>query len=267
MATPLNEFLVHCTMMNKAFSRRNSLQQWAVLSAVCTDPESQRRLTFLHQQMDRSPGNEAVSSCAEVETAHFLTQAGFSVAFLEAAGGRTADLQCYAGSHRFFVEITVIQSTRGPVNKGGRHPAKSDVLLETGDDFFEQAFVRRLLARMAEKTKQLERYYAPVLLVVSVPDSPKGIHKPTTLPPVDLQRLAGLVVGVLAEAPQFSGLLLTFWNAPAQELRNPIRIRQVHCVTRPSASSEHPRIRLWATNPFARYRLTNREIRMIKESL
>jgi hypothetical protein len=120
---------------------------------------------------------------------------------------------------------------------------------------------------MAEKTKQLERYCAPVLLAVSIPDLLTENRRKTSLWPLDLQRLAGMVVGILAEAPQFSGLLLTFWNTPAQELRNPIRIRQVHWVTRPFQEGANPRIRLLATNSFARYPMTTREIRMIRDVL
>lgn len=242
-------------------------RQWAKVSSVCTDEESQRRLIVLREQLDRLSEREAASSQAEIETAHFLMQAGFSVSFLEASGGRTADLQCYAGSHRFFVEITVIQSTQSLLGKAGFSRACADILSETGDDFFEHVFVRRLLARMAEKARQLERYCAPVLLAVSVPDVliEKGRSGP--VPPLDLQRIAGMLVGVLADVPQFSGILLTCWNAPAQELRNPIRIRQVHWVTRPPHDVSHPRIRLLANNTFATYGLTSKEIRILKEAL
>ncbi|MGD9851276.1 MAG: hypothetical protein AB7T38_08410 [Nitrospirales bacterium] len=253
--------------MRKKFRQQTVLQEWARVSSVCTDPESQSRLMDLRQQLERSTEKEAASSRAEIQTAHFLIQAGFSVAFLEASGGRTADLQCYAGSHRFFVEITVIQSTQSLVGKAAFSRASSEILSETGDDFFEHVFVRRLLARMAEKAKQLKRYCAPVLLAVSVPDvlSDKGRSGP--VPPLDLQRIAGMLVGVLAEVPQFSGILLTCWNAPAQEIRNPIRIRQVHWVTRPPNDSLHPRIRLLANNVFASYEMTAREIRILKEAL
>jgi len=242
-------------------------QQWAKVSSVCTDAESQRRLTVLRGQLDRFSEKDAVSSQAEIETAHFLMQAGFSVSFLEASGGRTADLQCYAGSHRFFTEITVIQSTQSFLGNAGFSRASSDILSETGDDFFEHVFVRRLLARMSEKARQLERYCAPVLLAVSVPDLLMEKGRTGPVRPLDLQRIAGMLVGVLADVPQFSGILLTCWNAPAQELRNPIRIQQVHWVTRPPNDAWHPRIRLLANNAFATYGLTAREIRILIEAL
>jgi len=243
------------------------LQQWTRVSSVCTDAESQRRLRGLRGQLERLSEKEAASSQAEIETADFLMQAGFSVSFLEAGEGRTADLQCYAGPHRFFVEITVIQSTQSLMGKTGFSRACSDVLSETGDDFFEHVFVRRLLARMAEKAKQLERYCAPVLLAVSVPDLLMEKERSGPVPALDLQRIAGMLVGVLADVPQFSGILLTCWKAPARELRNPIRIRQVHWVTRPPNDSSHPRIRLLAYNAFATYGMTTREIRLLQAAL
>lgn len=254
--------------MKKSSRPQQILGQWGELSTLCTDRESQRRLMVLYRHLThRTEKIAETSSQAEVETAHFLTQAGFSVAFLEAAGGRTADLQCYSGGHRFFVEITVIQSTPSSFHHRRHTRAASTILLETEDDIFEQAFVRRLLARMAEKAKQMDRYCAPVLLAVSVPDVPMERPQYSSFVPLDPQRIAGMVVGVLAEMPQFSGLLLTVWKAPTQELRNPIRIRQVHWVTRPPNQTRRPRIRLLATNPYARYRLTAGEIRLIKEAL
>lgn len=253
--------------MKKSFRQQSVLQEWARVSSVCTDAESQIRLRVLRQQLERFSEKEAASSQAEIQTAHFLIQAGFSVSFLEASGGRTADLQCYAGTHRFFVEITVIQSTQSLAGKTACARAGADLLSETGDDFFEHVFVRRLLARMAEKAKQLERYCAPVLLVVSVPDMLTDKGRSGPVPPLDLQRIAGMLVGVLADVPQFSGILLTCWNAPAQEIRNPIRIRQVHWVTRPLHDSLNPRIRLLANNVFATYEMTDRELRILKEAL
>lgn len=243
------------------------LRQWQLLADVCHDRESQARLTMLLHHINRLPPRQAASAHAEIETAYFLAQAGFSIAFLEATGGRTADLEAYEGAHRFFVEVTVIQSTQGSTRKFMSVPPQTHQILEASDEFFEQALVRRLLSRMAEKARQLERYCAPVILAVSVPDLPWGKGRPQEIPPLDLQRLAAMLIGVLVEVPQFSAVLLTLWKAPAQKPRNPIRIRQVYWVTRPSGDSDAPRIRLLATNPAARYRLTPREIRIVQDAM
>lgn len=242
-------------------------RQWQALARACDDGESQTRLEILREHIHRFPVRQAASAHAEIETAYFLVQAGFSVAFLEASGGRTADLECYEGTHRFFVEVTVIQSTHGPTRKSPASRLQPHQILESSDEFFEQALVRRLLSRMAEKARQLERYCAPVLLAVSVPDLPWGKGRPQDIPPLDLQRLAAMLVGVVVDVPQFSAILLTLWKAPAQELRNPIRIRQVTWVTRPPGDARDPRIRLLAVNPVARYRLSSQELTNIKERM
>ncbi|MDR4460637.1 MAG: hypothetical protein MRJ67_08990 [Nitrospirales bacterium] len=243
------------------------VQQWQALAKACDDGESQRRLAMLWDHINRLSVKQAASAHAEIETAYFLAQAGFSVAFLEASGGRTADLECYEGTHRFFVEVTVIQSTQGVTRKSPVVRLQPHQILESSDEFFEQALVKRLLSRMAEKSRQLERYCAPVLLAVSVPDLPWGKGRPQDIPPLDLQRLAAMLIGVVVDVPQFSAILLTFWKAPAQELRNPIRIRQVSWVTRPSGDARDPRIRLLTVNPVARYRLSSQELKSIKERM
>ncbi len=239
-------------------------RQWEALHKTCGDSNSQSRLEQLSGEMAQWPKSQAVSALAEIETAFFLVNAGFSISFLDFSHGRTADLECYDGSHRFFAEITVIQSTQGAKrNSTNRIDRESQNGID-GDDFFEQALVRRLLARMAEKAKQLEAYCAPVLLAVSVPDLFDGCVRTQEISPLDLQRLAGLLIGVLSDVPQFSAVLLTLWNAPAQASRNAIRIHQVSWVTRPSGNGIHPRIRLLAKNPFAWYRLTTTELQMIE---
>jgi hypothetical protein len=243
------------------------LHQWQALAKACDDGESQNRLALLWDHISRFPVRQAASAHAEIETAYFLARAGFSVAFLEASGGRTADLECYEGAHRFFVEVTVIQSTQGAARKSPAVRLQPHQILESSDEFFEQALVKRLLSRMAEKARQLERYCAPVLLAVSVPDLPWGKGRPQDIPPLDLQRLAAMLVGVVVDVPQFSAILLTLWKTPAQELRNPIRIRQVTWVTRPPGNPRDPRIRLLAVNPVARYRLSSQELKSIKEEM
>lgn len=248
-------------------SIEKSYRQWEALHGVCGDPDSQARLEKLSHEMTQWPHSQGASARAEVETAFFLIQAGFSISFLEASGGRTADLECYQGSHRFFTEITVIQSTLG---SSRRKNGKSSLGWSEGDladPFFEQALVKRLLARMSEKGRQLAHYCAPVLLAVCIPDDVWTHDQKREIPALDLQRLAALVVGVAAEVPQISAILLTFWKASARESLNDIRIRQVAWVTRPISEESHPRIRLIAENPFARYPLTPQEVRAIQQAL
>ncbi len=239
--------------------------QWQSLMQCCPDGESQNRLADLWEHVSQFPQSQGISAQAEIHTAYFLAEAGFSLSFLKASTGKTADLECYVDGHRLFVEVTVIQSTQGPLKRSKNR--SRDATDEQCDDFFEQALVKRLLARMSEKAKQLENYCAPVLLAVSVPDIVERSVLKREISPLDLQRLAGMLIGVLAEVPQLSAVLLTLWNAPAQPTRNAIRIRHVSYVTRPSGERHSPRIRLLATNRFARYPMLPKELRMIEDRI
>ncbi len=244
-----------------------SNRQWEALHRTCRGPENQARLKKLGYEMTQWPKSHAVSALAEVETAFFLAQAGFSVSFLEASGGRTADLECYDGAHRFFTEITVIQSTLGSSRKREGGGIYSHQAVDSFDQFFEQALVKRLLARMAEKGKQLQHYCAPVLLAVCVPDDVGDRVQKREIPSLDLQRLSAMIVGAAGGIPQISAILLTFWKASARESRNEIRIQQVSWVTRPACELDLPRIRLMAQNPCAQYPLTPQEVRAVQRAL
>ncbi len=242
-------------------------RQWEALHRICGDPESQARLEKLGYEMAQWPHSQAASARAEIETACFLAHAGFSFSFLEATNGRTADLECYSGSHRFFTEITVIQSTLGSSRRKNGKGSLGVFEADLDDPFFEQALIKRLLARMSEKGRQLAHYCAPVLLAVCIPDDVWSPEQKREIPALDLQRLAALVVGVAAEVPQISAMLLTFWKASARASRNDIRIRQVAWVTRPTSEELHPRIRLIAENPFAHFPLTPQEVSAIQKVL
>ncbi len=239
--------------------------QWQRLMGCCPDGDSQNRLADLWAQISQFPSGQSTSAQAEIQTASFLAEAGFSLSFLKASSGRTADLECYVDGHRLFVEVTVIQSTQGSVKRS--QAILRDEKDDEFDEFFEQALVKRLVARMSEKAKQLEKYCAPVLLAVSVPDIMEKAVSRRDICSLDLQRLTGMLVGVLAEVPQLSAVLLTLWNAPAQIAQNAIRIHQVSYVTRSSGTPRYPRVRLLAHNAFARFKMPAREIQMIENML
>lgn len=115
---------------------------------------------------------------AEVELARLLVRAGFSVSFLPESRSRTADLECYLGLERVFVEVTVIVKTdRQQQIKSLRQSETTiqdiAVLLEAYDR--ERLLVKRIVSRIAEKARQLSDYCAPVVLAITVPhlnDSP-----------------------------------------------------------------------------------------------
>ena len=82
--------------------------QWQALYAQCADPGSRARLDRLREQFERQKRGVSEPAQVEVETAMMMKQAGFTVAFLEESETRTADLECYLGIDRLFVEITAI---------------------------------------------------------------------------------------------------------------------------------------------------------------
>ena len=82
--------------------------QWQQLYELCRDQESRNRLTELREQFERQKRGVSEPAQAEVEAAHLLWQVGFSIAFLQESDARTADLECWLGNDRLFVEITAI---------------------------------------------------------------------------------------------------------------------------------------------------------------
>ena len=105
------------------------------------------------------------------------------------------------------------------------------------DDLYQDVLVRRLLARMREKARQLDRYCAPVLLAVTLPPIEWLEEERYGQEKVDLQRFAGLLSTVLASTPQLSAVLLTCWNISAQPARSNIRLSNAYWVARTEAES------------------------------
>ena len=241
--------------------------QWHQLYDLCHDQESRTRLAELREQFERQKRGVSEPAQAEVEVGYSLTKAGFSIAFLQESDARTADLECWLDTERLFVEITAIIPNPA-ARRSGRPGSGWDRAEEfPAGDIRQEAFVRRLLARMAEKSRQLSRYCAPVLLAVTIP-KPELVERGTGKEEkLDLQRLAGMLTTTLAAIPQLSGVLLTCWNVPAVVSRSNVRLSQSHWVTRSGADLALPRIRLLVVNDFATYALSNREVQALKSTL
>lgn len=265
---PLKETKLQQARRKKLKKRLQEFEfQWHQLFALCDDQESRSRLTELREQFDRQRRGVSEPAQAEIEVAYSLSQAGFSVAFLQESDARTADLECWLDANRLFVEITAI-IPNPPARRSGRTGPEGE--MERGlseGDMRQGAFVRRLLARMAEKSRQLSRYCAPVLLAVTVPNDELLERGPAVEDKVDLQRLAAMLTTTLSGIPQLSGILLTCWNVPAKVSRSNVRLSQAFWVTRSGADVALPRIRLLIINDFATYGLSEREIRALKTTL
>ena len=126
-------------------------------------------MTGLLEQFERHRRGVSEPAQVEVEIASFMIKAGFSVTFLQESESRTADLECWLGTDRVFVEITAIVPSPTPRLTGIPRSVPNHEEQFWEGDIRQEAFVRRLLARMAEKSRQLNRYCAPVILAVTVP--------------------------------------------------------------------------------------------------
>ena len=249
----------------KQGKRRDAFQlQWQQLYDHCADPASRVRLIGLREQFDRQKHGVSEPAHVEVEVALLMNHAGFSVAFLEESEVRTADLECYLGDERLFVEVTAIVPTPSVRRVTASHHADG-ALLE--DDMYQDVFVRRLISRMAEKSRQLNRYCAPVLLAVTVPFTEWLEEERYAQDKVDLQRLGGLLSTALTGIPQLSAVLMTCWNFSAKPARSNIRLSNASWVARSEEELRLPRIRLLVINPSATYALGEKEVVALKSVL
>ena len=221
------------------------------LAVSCQDHGSRQRLTWLARQSlsSKRPVREAAK--AEIEFATWLVEAGFTVAFLPESEIPTADLECYWGEDRVFVEVTVIVGQSVAFKKGYFYREQVDQDHEEWDD--EKVLGRRIVARITEKARQLSAYCAPVLLAITVKDSEAFPGKSKDRYQVDLKRLVGVLVSTFPQVPQVSGVLLTLWDIqPAESMAN-IRLTNFHIMERPGQGNGAPRVRMLGWNPMAHY--------------
>jgi len=235
----------------KTFDRK-----WRRLQALCPDPDSQHRLTWLQEQFLKNQRGAMESAQAEIDTATLLIQAGFGLSFVKETQSRTADFECYLGHDRLFVEVTVIVPTGPERSKEGGppHGVKAE---EESSDFFKDALVKRMLARINEKSEQLVDYCAPVLLALTI------VHQEQTplhngrmnsrKMPLDLQQLGGVITTALGRVPQLSGVLFTLWNIQPAESRSNIRLSNVSVGEWVSEPKGFSQVRCFAVNPTASY--------------
>jgi hypothetical protein len=235
------------------------------LSDACRDSGSRHRLMWLAQQgvSAKRPVREAAK--AEIEFAAWLVEVGFTVAFLPESEIPTADLECYWGEDRVFVEVTVIVGQRGLLKKGTFSPGQVDEDQEEWDD--EKVLGRRIVARIAEKARQLSAYCAPVLLAITVKDAGAIQGRSKDHVQVDLKRLVGVLVSTFPQVPQVSGVLLTLWDIhPAESIAN-IRLTNFHIIERPGQVNGAPRVRMLGWNPVANYPLESTVTQVLPKAL
>jgi hypothetical protein len=165
------------------------------------------------------------------------------------------------------MEITVIVPFGPPLRLWPERESeeKSSTLLEGGG--FQSILLRRLIARMGEKAKQLNRYCAPVVLAVTIPELEPAGNSKTPGQELDLNRLVGALMTALPRMGPLSAVLLTFWHAQPCHTRSNIRLVHAYCVTRSTSTSEWPRMRVLMINPFATYGIGERETQALRAAL
>ena len=231
-------------------------KKWRYLQSLCPDPDSQHRLTWLQQQFLKKQRGAMESAQAEIDTATLLLQAGFGLSFVKETQSRTADFECYLGHDRLFVEVTVIVPTE-PERSKENAPSHGGKAEEENFDFYKDALVKRMLARINEKSAQLVDYCAPVLLALTIvhkDQNPSSNGKMNNRKmALDLQQLGGVMTTALGSVPQLSGVLFTLWNIQPAESRSNIRLSNVSVGEWVSEPKGFSQVRCLAVNPTASY--------------
>lgn len=243
-------------------------RQWQAISSLCHDEASRQRLAWLQVQYGSRRYGVSEAAQAEVELATLLTNAGFSVVFLPESDAPTADLECYLGPSRVFVEVTVIVGGGSPVlRKKVEHPVDEGDGQSIQWDAHERIFVKRIVARIKEKDRQLLNYCAPVVLALTVYSPERLGSKREEKIKIDFQRLLGVIATTFPLVHQTSALFLTLLDLPAKPSQASIRLNNVYVGDGFRKENGASRIRLLAVNPYATYPLDGVMIQALKTVL
>jgi hypothetical protein len=203
------------------------------------------------------------SALAELELATLLIRVGCRVRFLPESQARTADLECMHGEQRFFAEVTtMVESGRRSFGSRRRFPEEESL----GD---RPLFIDRILGRIAQKSRQLADYCAPVILAITVPSAdgwPRHQHR-FEGEDLDMRQLAGAVTVALPSVPQLSAVLISLWDVEPAQAHSPVRLANVWLVERSPSQTAYPRARLLILNHAAAAPFGDGEVKAFKELL
>lgn len=244
---------------------RQVARDWERLHGACHDRASQRRLQHLQRRLASSHVGARESAIAELDVAAKIHRAGGSVLFLPESVARTADLECWFGSERLFIEVTTMIGASKRPHGVARHRAAFQHEPE-GDFTIGDLLINRILARIGQKARQLSDYCAPVLLAVHVrqaldgrdQDRParfEGGKRRHSLVPLDLRRLAGAVTNLLLPLRHLSGVLLALWDVEALPAPSGVRLANVEIAERAGGDALHPIHRVCVLNPESRFQV------------
>jgi len=234
-------------------------ESYTALRRHCVDHSSLLRLgRLLNRLAHRDPGVQE-SALAELELATQLIRVGTRVGFLPESQARTADLECHLGRDRFFVEVTAM------VGSAERRRLPLRGLGDEGEQGKEEGrgviLVRRILARISQKAKQLADYCCPVVLSISIPRADlKGLRQSRREEiSLDLKYLSGAVTLLLQTLPHLSAVLIALWDVVPLPAQAATRLANVEFVERTKHQKGYPRVRLLIENPSATAALTEQQ--------
>lgn len=243
--------------------------RWAQLHHHCTDRESQARLARLVARLTSRDRGVQESALAELEQALQLLRLGAEVRFLPESQARTADLECVVECHRCFIEVTTMVGAieRSRQGQYGPMPLAGD---EDGDRQPQAVLLNAMLARIAQKAKQLTDYYAPVVLSISIPrleDESVNPGRGQDALEIDVKQVAASISLMLPTLRHLSGVLISLWEVEPLPSRSNIRLRNVYTVERPHSQAAYPRVRLLILNPLAGRPLTEAQCQVFRRLL
>lgn len=225
--------------------------RWAALHRHCADQPSHLRLgRLIHRLTHYDPGVQE-SALAELELATQLIRVGARVMFLPESQARTADLECFLGRERFFVEVTAMVGSA----ERRRLPLRG-IMVEEKRRVEEDRgviLIHRILARIQQKAKQLADYCDPVILNISIPraDLRSGTHSRREEIWLDVKALSGAVTVLLVRLRHLSAVLISLWDVHPLPSKAGTRLANVELVERSKHDRAQPRVRMLIHNPLA----------------
>lgn len=228
---------------------RDLEERCSAVQQHCGDAASHLRLGRLVPRLTHYDYGVRESALAELELATQLIRVGARVSFLPESQARTADLECYLGRERFFVEATAMVGSAERRQLPVRGLAEIDV---QGDEEDRGVIlIHRILARIRQKAKQLADYCDPVILCISVPRADllgdkTNRHEEIWL---DLKALAGSVTVLLTALRQLSAVVIALWDVEPLPSKAGTRLANVDLVERPKRQRGYPRVRMLVQNP------------------
>ena len=240
--------------------------EWREVARRCGDGESRRRLDHLYRRLTTAHRGVRESAIAELEVAAKMVRTGSRVQWLPESRSRTADLECHVDGDRLYIEVTAMI---GAFRQTHGIPAHRALFLHDPEGPVTEGdvLIHRILARIAQKARQLSDYWAPVVLAVSVPPQEFLGRAASSAVPLDLRRLAGALTSTLMKLEHLSGVLLSLWDVLPLPATSSVRLANVHLVERTMRQRDHPQVRTVVCNPTARAPLTRPQLDLIRTIL